>query len=151
MAGALSDAQIASHLGVARSFVRYWRKRLSSKCTVALTGNIPDEIVLNAVKYMHANLGSDLNVAKLARQVGTSPPNLRRRFREAKQLGPHALLTDLRMERARELLYTSHVTLKEIAYQLGYRRPDEFSRAFARVHGITPSEWRQARAHPKCR
>jgi AraC-like DNA-binding protein len=153
IAATLSDAQIASHLGVATSFVRYWKKRLPPKGAghAAPIKEISDEIVRKAVRDMPANLASDLNVRKLARQIGVSASHLRRRFRLTGGSGPKAMLTDLRMERARELLTATDLSTKEIACQLAYRRADEFSRAFARVHGTAPRAWREAQARPPCR
>ena len=145
-AATLSDARVAKHLGVATSFVRYWRKRpmpLRAEGVVRMT-DISDEVVLKAIHYMRANLGLDLSVPKLARQIGVSASHLTRRFRLALQSSPKDLLTDLRMDKARELLSNSDLTLKQIAAQLTYGRADEFGRAFARVHGIGPSVWRQA-------
>jgi AraC-like DNA-binding protein len=142
IAATLSAAQIRKHLGVFESAVRL--RRTSQYPTggenVVRRVDISDGVVLDAIRNIHANLGSDLNVAKLARQIGTSPSNLRRRFREAKQPSPHAMFADFRMERARELLSTSHLTLKEIADQVGYRRPSAFGRAFLRAWGVPPGE-----------
>jgi AraC-like DNA-binding protein len=151
IAAALNASQIASHLGVAVSFVQYWRKRAASlhATGVLRLADISDEVVRKAISYMRANLGSDLSVPKLARQIGVSASHLSRRFRLATLTSPKAVLMDLRMERAWELLSNSDLTLKQIAAQLTYGRADEFSRAFARVHGIGPSAWRQARVGSK--
>jgi AraC-like DNA-binding protein len=141
IAATLSDAQIASHLGVATSFVRRWNKRLPPKAAgyMAPIEDISEEIVQKAVRYMRANLGSGLNIAKLARQIGVSAPHLRRRFRLAAQLGPKAVFDDLRMELAQELLGTTDLSVKEIAGQLGYERVSAFDRVFLRVWGASPS------------
>jgi transcriptional regulator GlxA family with amidase domain len=48
----------------------------------------------------------------------------------------------LRMNRAKQLLRTSNLSIKEVAQELGYMRQHEFTRAFSRALGKSPSEWR---------
>jgi AraC-like DNA-binding protein len=141
-AATLGDSQIASHLGISESGLRLRRKDLILRREEieAHTSDISDGTVLDAIRYIRANLGFELNVAELARRVGASAPNLRRRFRDAKQSSPHATLTDFRMERARELLSTKQLTLKEVAGQVGYRTPSAFGRAFLQAWGIPPGQ-----------
>ncbi|GAA0535795.1 helix-turn-helix domain-containing protein [Chitinophaga japonensis] len=46
------------------------------------------------------------------------------------------------MQEARRLLYYTRLSVKEIAYQLGYDDPTYFSRLFKKVVGLTPGEYR---------
>jgi AraC-like DNA-binding protein len=144
-AAALSDVQIASHLGVATSFILYWKNRLCQQRagSVPRIEGVTDEIVLKAVRYLRANLGSTLNVTKLARSIGVSPPHLRRRFRLAAQSSPQDVFTGLRMERARELLTGGDLSVKQIAAELGYKRSAAFGRVFVRFWGVPPAELRR--------
>jgi len=92
---------------------------------------------------MRANLNSDLNAPKLARQIGVSVPHLSRRFRLALRSSPMAVLTELRMEWARAVLAERDLTQKEIAGQVGYKTTSAFGRAFLRSQGVTPGEMRR--------
>ncbi|HEY0610416.1 MAG TPA: AraC family transcriptional regulator [Chitinophaga sp.] len=47
------------------------------------------------------------------------------------------------MLEARRLLYYSKISIKEIAYQLGYEDPTYFSRLFKKVVGLSPGEYRK--------
>jgi AraC-like DNA-binding protein len=47
------------------------------------------------------------------------------------------------MLEAKRLLYYSKISVKEIAYQLGYDDPTYFSRLFKKVVGLTPGEYRK--------
>jgi len=53
------------------------------------------------------------------------------------------LLDGCRMERARELLRGSSVRAIDVAYELGYQDPANFTRAFRRWAGVTPREFRR--------
>jgi hypothetical protein len=68
--------------------------------------------------------------------------SLRHRFRKLFGSSPQAMLVRLRMERAKELLCTSTLSVKEIASALGYSRQHDLTRAFHKYTGTSPSEWK---------
>jgi AraC-like DNA-binding protein len=72
--------------------------------------------------------------------------SLRHRFRKLFGISPQGMLIRLRMDRAKDLLRTSNLSVKEIAYALGYSRQHDLTRAFHNYIGTSPSEWR-ARAN----
>lgn len=52
------------------------------------------------------------------------------------------MLLQLRISRAKELLRTSNLSMKEIADELGYSRQHDLTRAFHKYTGTSPSEWK---------
>jgi AraC-like DNA-binding protein len=68
--------------------------------------------------------------------------SLRHRFQKLFGVSPRGLLVRLRMERAKELLRTTNISIKEIAQELGYSKQHEFTRAFHRFSGMSPNEWK---------
>jgi AraC-like DNA-binding protein len=68
--------------------------------------------------------------------------SLRHKFKRAFGQSPQRLLQMMRLERAKYLLLNSQLSIKEIAPQVGYARQHEFTRAFGRSLGVSPSEWR---------
>src|SRR5215469_2082218 len=68
--------------------------------------------------------------------------SLRHRFRKLFGTSPQAMLIRLRMERAKDLLRTSMLSVKEIAQELGYSRQHDLTRAFHKYTGTSPSEWK---------
>jgi beta-lactam-binding protein with PASTA domain len=52
-------------------------------------------------------------------------------------------LTNIRIERAKELLADSDVSIKEICSEVGYADPNYFSRIFKKVTGVTPTEYKE--------
>ncbi len=77
-------------------------------------------------------------VEETALEMGMSPRNFRRAFREANGKSPRDYLLGKRMERAVELLPAQSV--KETAAILGYSDPYVFSRQFSRFYGVPPSQ-----------
>lgn len=53
------------------------------------------------------------------------------------------ILNELRLHQAQELLQSTHLTINQIAYRLGYVEAANFSRAFQRWTGISPGAWRR--------
>jgi hypothetical protein len=79
--------------------------------------------------------------------------SLRHRFRKIFGISPQGMLIRLRMDRAKELLRASHLSVKQIAHELGYSRQHDLTRAFHKYVGSSPSEWKmhasQAEASPR--
>ena len=68
--------------------------------------------------------------------------SLRHRFRKIFGISPQGMLLQLRISRAKELLRTSNLSMKEIADELGYSRQHDLTRAFHKYTGTSPSEWK---------
>ena len=51
-----------------------------------------------------------------------------------------AYLRQLRMGHARQLIESGQATVQQAALACGYARSDKFAQAFARVHGLRPSQ-----------
>ena len=75
-------------------------------------------------------------------KLGMSSRNLRRKL-SAEGSSYQKILDELRYELAREYLATSSLPLEEISILLGYSTPGNFSHAFKRWHGQSPSQFRQ--------
>lgn len=99
----------------------------------------------DAVEILARELSRPVRVEDVARCVSTSPRQLQRVFADVGGLGFRSYLRGLRMSRAAELLAGTDVPVKEVARRVGYRDAGQFSRAFRRTHGLTPSEWRARR------
>lgn len=91
------------------------------------------------------DLEADWKLSTLAAQSALSTEHLRRVCRRELGRTPMEHVTYMRMQRAQELLETSDEKLDAIAPQIGYRSAVVFSRAFARVVGLTPTEYRERR------
>jgi Helix-turn-helix domain len=74
--------------------------------------------------------------------------SLRHRFRKIFGISPQGMLIRLRMDRAKELLRTSQLSVKEIAHELGYSRQHDLARAFHKYVGTSPSEWKMQASAP---
>jgi AraC-like DNA-binding protein len=85
-------------------------------------------------------LESDLTIQKVAEDLGVSYSNFRKLFKEFTGLSPATYQQELRLMRAKELLSTTDLTVKEIAYRLNFESPDYFSAKFKAKMGCKPSD-----------
>lgn len=97
-----------------------------------------------AMRYLEARVDGTISVGEIAALVGVSPSHLSALFRSATGSGPAAFHTSLRMARARTLLDTTRSSIGEVAAAVGYADPLYFSRHFRRIHGMSPSAYRDA-------
>jgi len=88
------------------------------------------------------------SVAELAVRLGVSPEHLARRFRREVGCSPQSYLARQRMRRACALLDDPELSLQTIAARLGFAGNAQFSRAFKRERGLSPSEYRRSRPGP---
>ncbi len=103
-----------------------------------------DPILAPALAALHADAGRKWTVAELARAALVSASSLDQRFRDVLGMPPIRYLTVWRMHTARSLLSSTELAVATVARRVGYESEEAFSRAFKRVHGVSPSRWRAA-------
>lgn len=99
----------------------------------------------DAVAIVETDFAEDLSLDDIARRVASSRRQLQRAYSEIGNTTFRDHLTAVRMTRAAQLLTTRGLTVREVAYRVGYRQPAQFAKAFRRHHGVSPSDFRAAR------
>ncbi|AXK35004.1 AraC family transcriptional regulator [Streptomyces armeniacus] len=82
-------------------------------------------------------------VPAMLRLAGVSPAHLSRSMRTHHQTTPTAFVTELRLQRAAELLTATSEPVTAVAQQCGFASQSYFTRCFRTVHGIPPREYRR--------
>jgi len=83
-----------------------------------------------------------LTVAVVARALASSPRQLQRAFWEVGGTSFSAYLRAVRLRNAAELLARQPLTVRQVAFLVGYRQPAHFAKAFRRRYGVTPADYR---------
>jgi len=86
--------------------------------------------------------GRPWDVAAMAAQVHLSRAQFTRRFQRATSMSPAQAVIHARVQRARQLLTESGLSVRQIADALGYRDIFYFSRQFKQVDGHPPTYYR---------
>ena len=99
--------------------------------------------IVQALDYIELHLQRPVGVADMAEAVSYSLYHYCRRFNQATLHTPYDYLMRRRLaEAARDLLQTDRKVI-EIALDYQFKSPEVFTRAFKRVHGIGPSQFRK--------
>ena len=96
----------------------------------------------DAVAIVEEDYATDLSLDDIARRVASSRRQLQRAYAEIGRTTFRDHLTQVRMQRAAELLDTRALTVREVAHRVGYRQPAQFAKAFRRNRGVAPSDFR---------
>lgn len=104
---------------------------------------VEPDVVQKVKMYILEFSHLDLSLEAIAEQVGLSPFYLSKLFKE--QLGVNYIdfLTECRVERAKTMMADPKLSLKEIAYAVGYRDPNYFSKVFRKMCGVPPTDYRK--------
>jgi len=100
------------------------------------------DMVMRAQQYIRESLESTLSIQDIAEKLSVSYSTLRKQFKDYTGLSPAIYQQDLKLQRAKELLTTTNLSIKEIAYRLNFDSPDYFSAKFKIKTGRKPSEMR---------
>jgi AraC-like DNA-binding protein len=105
----------------------------------------PPPAVRAARDILRERLTAPPALGELAAAVGTGPFALLRAFRAAYGLPPHAYLTNLRVQRAREMP-DAGLRPAEVAAHLGFTDQAHLTRHFKRIVGVPPGAYLLGRA-----
>lgn len=96
-----------------------------------------------ACACVEQDYGGNITLEHVARQVNLSPDYFSRLFKKETGRNFTEYVTGVRMDHARELLRSSAMNVSEIAYAVGFSDVQYFSKAFKKVVGVKPTEYRK--------
>ena len=98
--------------------------------------------VQKAIAYISANYSYSITVEDIADYVGLSRSHLFRSFEKVMEKSPKEYLTDFRIRQACNLLENSDLSVTAIANSVGFENNLYFSKAFRKIKGISPKNYR---------
>ncbi|WP_151733553.1 response regulator transcription factor [Paenibacillus tengchongensis] len=101
------------------------------------------EAVREALAYVEGHLGDQLTMAEVAGRLHLNASYFSVLFKEQTGLPFSEYLTRLRLQRAKELLLNSRLSVAEIGESVGYRTDKYFIKVFKEHEGVSPSRYRQ--------
>lgn len=103
-----------------------------------------DKLIAIAKNHVHTNL-PNASLLTTSEQLGLSPGYFSKLFKEKTGVSFSDYLLKIKMARARQLLCDVTLKIYEVAFQVGYENPKNFTRAFRQYFGISPSEYREGK------
>lgn len=95
-----------------------------------------------AINYIDANYDKPLTLAQIARASHLSVSRLAHLFKEQMGVTLIDYVTQVRIERAKELLLGTDRSCADVCLQVGYSNPSYFTRTFKSLAGMTPQQFR---------
>jgi AraC family transcriptional regulator len=97
-----------------------------------------------AIDYINAHLDGKPSLNAIANELGMSQYYFCRLFKRSTGMTAHQYLTQQRVERAKQLLRGTKMTITEIALECGFTHQSHFAKYFRQSTGVTPNQFRQS-------
>lgn len=111
-----------------------------------LADDSEEETLNQIIQYVRENYtDSSLSASAVSDRFHVSISWLSVHFKSKAGIGFLDYVHGCRLAKAKDLLYSTNISIKEIALMTGYTNSATFSRAFSRYEGITPSWYRSSR------
>ena len=95
------------------------------------------------IRFIERNFDKPLSLQDAAMVASLSPKYLSRLFKEETHKSFTEFRINLRLEKAKELLEKTRLTVKEISDRTGYDTAEAFEKVFKKFEGLTPTEYRR--------
>jgi AraC-like DNA-binding protein len=125
--------------------VRRYLETLPATRTGWLSG-LREPFVGRALTALHRSPSRNWTIEMLAHEVGLSRSALAERFTHLVGQPPMQYLANWRMQLAAHSLLSGSDSVAAIAERVGYESEAAFSRAFKKMVGVSPSQWRKQRS-----
>lgn len=102
-----------------------------------------DRRLLVVLDLINENLRRQLVIRDLASIVNLSPGRLAHLFKSEVGVSPQRYAINVRLEKAKELLESGVLSVKEIASEIGFPNVSSFCRSFKARYGTTPKKYRK--------
>ena len=102
-----------------------------------------DAQILRVQHWLEQHFAQSMAIDEVARRFGFGVRNFKRRFKDATGCTPIGYLQTLRLERAKQMLESTRMTLASITYAVGYEDSNSFRRLFQQRVGMLPAAYRK--------
>ena len=102
-----------------------------------------NEYVRQAVEYIQANYAKPIHIQDVADYVNINRGYLYSLFMKELDMSPQEYLRNVRLTRASEQLNVTDMPVEAVAAANGYPDPAVFTKAFKKMHGISPTRYRK--------
>ena len=118
-------------------------QKLSDKLNEADEQQLSKGIVRDIQMYIRNHYQEPISLASLAEQFYLHPNYLSRLFKEKTGKNFIDYITEIRMDKVKEMLADPNGKISDISQAVGYENPRYFSKVFKQTTGFTPREYRE--------
>jgi AraC family transcriptional regulator len=132
-------------LMLAAHIIRRYCDSGGPEATAPASPRVDEVRIGHVLDFISAHLADKITLAELAEAAGLSTFHFARMFTRAVGVSPYRYISRLRLENAIKEITAGKLSLAQIALKAGFSSQASFTRAFLRVTGLTPGEFRQRR------
>jgi AraC-like DNA-binding protein len=99
-------------------------------------------LVAKAKFLLQNSIENPVSLERIAEEIPMGYSNFRKIFKQVTGMSPNQYLLELKLDKARELLNATNLTVNEVSYQTGFDSVFYFSRIFKKKNGVAPKEYR---------
>lgn len=110
--------------------------------TTSLNNQFIQSQIYQARRIIEDKFRDEINPVLIAEEVGMGYSNFRKHFRELTGFSPGQYVIHLRLRTAKELLYNTSLSIKEVATESGFNSAYYFARIFNGKTGLSPRKFR---------
>ncbi|MEO1377528.1 MAG: AraC family transcriptional regulator, partial [Cyanobacteria bacterium J06635_10] len=138
-AGRMFGESLATGL-VIHLFKHYsaWQIKLPSEST----GGLPEYQLLHVKDYVQAHLNQNISLSQMAGVINLSHYHFCRLFKQSTGITAHQYVTRCRIDKAKQLLSNTELTITDITFEIGLTNHSSFTRLFRKYVGVTPKSFR---------
>lgn len=102
-----------------------------------------DDYIKKSIIYMHKYYSGNITIDDICGEIYLSPSHFKRAFKNKTGNTPYQFLTEIRVDKAKEMLKNKERTIREVARLCGFVNSGNLSAVFKKHIGISPSEYRK--------
>ncbi len=104
---------------------------------------VQDNAVNTAIRYIQENYQSDLDIDTICNSISFSKYYFCKLFKEHTGMTVHQYVTEFRINKSKELLSYSKLSIAAVANSVGFKNTLTYTRSFEKLVHMTPSEYRK--------
>ncbi len=138
-----NSLQTKSHIQLyLKDYAGLMETNVESVRIVNLFSDKLDKRISVVKELISSNFQKCWTIDELAETINLSKSRFKELFKQKTQLSPIQFVRHLRFEKAKELLKTTRLTVKEISFAVGMSDQSHFVRDFKKKYNISPTEYR---------
>lgn len=119
------------------------RNSLSDNIYLDKNNELYDDYIKESIVYMHKYYSGNITIEDICREIYLSSSHFKRVFKSKTGKTPYRFLTEIRIEKAKEMLKDKKRTIHEVARLCGFVNQGNMSTIFKKHIGNSPSEFRK--------
>ena len=141
-------ARIENLLASRKQLKKVFAEGIAKSSQKQIESNSPDNAFVNRLRatILQSMGDADFSVERIGEELGMSRVQLYRKVKALTGLSPVELIRKSRLEQAKTLLLTTHASVSEIAYEVGFTAPSYFAKCFKDEYGKSPGDIRSENA-----